>query len=193
MKRILSLTFALAIGIAMAFAAGNNNKQIERIRAIYNGVHEHIAMAEEEPMTTNQMTIDINQMYPGSGPHKEHITFYFSCLDFDEDDQCEDGSINWHSDLEFVTQSFNIGAHEYYCEYLYDPETGDPLFALFTYDDDVTGQKQSVRYYFDKCKLIQTIPAKVSDEWPTDVNDRLYNFKHLQEIFKKVILGNSLI
>ena len=192
MKRILSLTFALAIGIAMAFAAGNN-KQIERIRAIYNDVHEHIAMAEEEPMMTNQMTIDINQMYPGSGPHKEHITFYFTCLDFSEEDQREDGSINWQSDLQFVTQSFNIGAHEYYCEYLYDPETGEPLFALITFDDDETGQKQSVRYYFDKGKLIQTIPAKVSDEWPTDVNDRLYNFKHLQEIFKKVVLGNSLI
>ena len=192
MKRILSLTIALAFGIAMAFAAGNN-KQIERIRAIYNDVHKHIEMAKEEPMMTNQMSIDIDQMYPGSGPHKEHITFYFSCLDFSEEDQCEDGSINWRSDLHFVTQSFNIGAHEYYCEYLYDPETGDPLFALFTYDDDETGQKQSVRYYFDKGKLFQTIPAKVSDEWPTDVNDRLYNFKHLQEIFKEVILGNSLI
>ena len=192
MKRILSLTFVLILGIGMAIAAGNN-KQIERILAIYNDVHNHIAMAEEEPMMTNQMTIDINQMYPGSGPHKEHITFYFSCLDFDEEDQCEDGSINWQSDLEFVTQSFNIGGHEFYCEYLYDPETGDPLFALFNYDDDETGQKQSVRYYFDKGKLLQTIPAKIGDGWPTDVNDRLYNFKHLQEIFKQVILGNSLI
>lgn len=192
MKRILSFTLLLTLSIAIAFAA-DNSKQIERIRAIYNDVHEHIAMAQEEPMMTNQMTIDINQMYPGSGPHKEHITFYFSCLDFSEEDQREDGSINWQSDLHFVTQSFNIGAHEYYCEYLFDPETGEPLFALITFDDDATGQKQSVRYYFDKGKLIQTNPTKVSDEWPTDVNDRLYNFKHLQEIFKQVILGNSLI
>ena len=191
MKRLLSFTLLLALGTALAVAAGN--KQMERIRAIYNDVHEHIAMAQEEPMMTNQMTIDINQMYPGSGPHKEHITFYFTCLDFSEEDQREDGSINWQSELNFVTQSFNIGAHEYYCEYLYDPETGDPLFALFTYDDDETGQKQSVRYYFDKGKLMQTIPAKISDEWPTNVNDRLYNFNHLKEIFNQVILGNPLI
>ena len=190
MKRILSLTIALAFAIAMT---AGNNKQIERIRAIYNDVHEHIAMAEEEPMVTNQMSIDIDQMYPGSGPHKEHITFYFTCLDFSEEDQSEDGSINWQSDLKFVTQSFNIGAHEYYCEYLYDPETGEPLFALFTYDDDESGQKQSVRFYFDKGKLFQTIPAKISDEWPTSVNDRLYNFKHLKDIFEQVILGNPLI
>lgn len=192
MKRLFSFTLLLTWCFAMAFASGNS-KQIERIRAIYNDVHEHIAMAQEEPMMTNQMAIDINQMYPGSGPHKEHITFYFTCLDFSEEDHREDGSINWQSDLKFVTQSYNIGGHEYYCEYLYDPETSEPLFALITFDDDVTGQKQSVRYYFDKGKLFQTIPAKTSDEWPTDVNDRLYNFKHLQEIFKQVILGNSLI
>lgn len=191
MKRLLSFTLLLALGTALAVAAGN--KQMERIRAIYNDVHEHINMSKMEPMMTNQMSIDIDQMYPGSGPHKEHITFYFTCLDFNEDDQCEDGSINWRSELNFVTQSFNIGAHEYYCEYLYDPETGDPLFALFTYDDDETGQKQSVRYYFDKGKLMQTIPAKISDEWPTNVNDRLYNFNHLKEIFNQVILGNPLI
>ena len=192
MKRILSLSIVLILGIGMAIAAGNN-KQIERIRTIYNDVHKQIAMAEEEPMMTNQMTIDINQMYPGSGPHKEHITFYFTCLDFNEEDQINDGSINWQSDLVFVTQSFNIGAHEFYCEYLYDPETGDPLFALYNYDDDETGQKQSIRYYFDKGKLLQTIPAKISDECPTDVINRLYNFQHLQEIFKQVILGNSLL
>ena len=191
MKRLLSFTLLLALVTALAVAAGN--KQMERIRAIYNDVHEHINMSKMEPMMTNQMSIDIDQMYPGSGPHKEHITFYFTCLDFNEDDQCEDGSINWQSELNFVTQSFNIGAHEYYCEYLYDPETGDPLFALFTYDDDETGQKQSVRYYFDKGKLMQTIPAKISDEWPTNVNDRLYNFNHLKEIFNQVILGNPLI
>ena len=124
MKRILSLTIALAFAIAMT---AGNNKQIERIRAIYNDVHEHIAMAEEEPMVTNQMSIDIDQMYPGSGPHKEHITFYFTCLDFSEEDQSEDGSINWQSDLKFVTQSFNIGAHEYYCEYLYDLRPENPF------------------------------------------------------------------
>ena len=192
MKRVFSFTLLFTLSVATTFAA-SNNKQIERIRDIYNAVHEHIAMAEEEPMVTNQMSIDIDQMSPGSGPHKEHITFYFTCLDFSEEDQCEDGSINWRSDLEFVTQSFNIGAHEYYCEYLYDPETGDPLFALFTYDDDESGQKQSVRYYFDKGKLIQTIPTKISDECPTGINDRLYNFKHLKDIFEQVILGNPLI
>ena len=191
MKRLLSFTLLLALGTALAVAAGN--KQMERIRAIYNDVHEHINMTKMEPMMTNQMSIDIDQMYPGSGPHKEHITFYFTCLDFSEEDHREDGSINWQSELNFVTQSFNIGAHEYYCEYLYDPETGDPLFALFTYDDDETGQKQSVRYYFDKGILMQTIPAKISDEWPTNVNDRLYNFNHLKEIFNQVILGNPLI
>ena len=186
MKRIsLSLLVAL---LCVAWASGADVQgRIAYIRQAYDAAQSAIAMADDEPMTRNTFSITVDQMYPGSGPHKEKIEFFFTCLDFDVDDHAEDGSIVWRSQLYLVRQSYNIGGHEFYNEYLYDMETGEPLFALTTGPDD-DGEQQSMRVYFDKGQVVHTIPA-------TQLNPAglLSEFKRLHNIFETVILRSPLI
>lgn len=190
MKRVcLSLFVAV---LCAGWASGADvTKQINRIKQAYATAQNTIAMADEEPMTRNTFTINIDQMYPGSGPHKEVVQFFFTCLDFGEEDTAKDGSINWKSTLYFVRHNYNVGASQFYNEYLYDSETSDPLFALYTYPDEKTGEKQSFRVYFDKGKVIQTNPGTLPEGM--NANKFLSDFKRMQNIFKMVILDSPLI
>ena len=187
MKRIcLSLFVAI---LCVGWASGADvTKQINRIKQAYATAQNTIAKADDEPMTRNTFSINIEQMYPGSGPHKEVVQFYFTCLDFSEEDNAKDGSINWKSNLYLVRQSYNIAARNFYCEYLFDMETSEPLFYLFTYPDDNANQ-QTLRVYFDKGKVISTIP----DKSMVNAKSILQEFKRLQSLFKTAILESPLI
>lgn len=186
MKHLLNLIIASCLFIGNA-TAGNTDTKIARIKQLYQQAEATIAMADDEPNTRNTFSITIDQMFPGSGPHKENIEFFFTCLDFDEDHSDED--IHWNSSLYLVRHSFNIGAMRYYSEYLFDTDTQQLIFALSTsFDEDQ--EPYSLRVYLDNGKVIQTIPQAPEEFKPQGL---LNEAERLKSLFQKIILESPLI
>ncbi len=184
MKRIVFFMLLCAMGAGMAVAQ-NVDTKIAQIRQLYSEAQELIGFADIEPNTRNTFSINIDQMYPGSGPHKEKIDFFFTCLDLHEDDESD--YLNWHSTLYLVRHSFNIGGHKYYNEYLYDIESGDPVFALLTnvYDEK---ENEAVRVYLNKGKVLKIVPSS-----ELDIDLLIKNFEYMKNLFHQTIVKNPLL
>lgn len=157
----LRLTFIMLAVVATAAMAGaqNHDKRMQQIRQAYA---DRLEIMKNNPyadqnLPFNEMAVDVAQNLPGTGLHERHDKFYFT-----QEQYSADGSMD--SQLYFMTSksTYAHGMHGYYWEFLWDSMEGDPMFALLVRTEG--DAKKEYRFYFDKGKVIKTVPDV--KQWP---------------------------
>ena len=161
--------FLLAISmLTIALTAIAQSGVEARLKVIRDAYEARLGMMTNQPyddgVEVEQLTVNYNRMYPGTGLYRHTDTYYWT------DDENEEYMLL--PQLYFVTKRYtmNSGIYRYYREYLFDVETGEPMFLLIaTQLGDDVGTKKEYRFYFDQGKLIKQIPERIV----VDENDLL--------------------
>ena len=128
------ILFALVASIATTMATAQNEQaRMKQIREAYAG---RLALMQDRPYDDgapfNEVTTTVTNNLPGSGICTSNKHFYFTQPDFMESED-EEGEFDatLYSTLYYAT-SINVyaGTHHYIWEFLWDAETGDPMFAM---------------------------------------------------------------
>lgn len=152
---------------------------VESIREMYNGQKEVISrmttpddLNYAEGMPPTYYKISNVDNYPGSGPHREEITFYFG-----EKEGAAEDLIFPPKHVTFVTSKYNFAAPQFYEEYLYDMNER-PVF-LYKYMEDVNdGKEYELRVYLNNGKILKcTAKERSLDE---------------KEDFREIYSGNKV-
>ena len=145
MKKMFVVVMCLVFALGMLAQTDPKAKaRVAEIRKLYKEAHDAMAYHDSlamDGLPHDKIVVDGNYMVSGAGPRHEVITFHLSG-DFDE----ERGS-DWY-DVYFVTRTYNVGAHQFYEEYLYD-NNGAPCFCYLHGTDDA-----DARFYWDGDRLI---------------------------------------
>ena len=129
MKKIslLVLLFVLA-GTVHA-----QNAQVANIRKMYAEAKEIMANKKKAELPPDETVVTSNYMAPGAGSIKD-VAHYYYTGEFDEN------LGNVYYTPYFITRKYNVGAREYYEEFLFDK--GDLVFYFNKSQNDET------RYYW---------------------------------------------
>lgn len=128
-KIVLSIILCLcALGSVQA-----QNAQVANIRKMYAEAKEIIANKKKSEVPPDETVVTSNYMAPGAGPIKD-VTHYFYSGEYDENLR------NVYYTPYFITRSYNVGARDYYEEFLFDK--GSLVFYFSKSQNDET------RYYF---------------------------------------------
>jgi len=128
-KIVLSIILCLcALGSVQA-----QNAQVANIRKMYAEAKEIIANKKKAEVPPDETVVTSNYMAPGAGPIKD-VTHYFYSGEYDENLR------NVYYTPYFITRSYNVGARDYYEEFLFDK--GSLVFYFSKSQNDET------RYYF---------------------------------------------
>ncbi|MDO4972131.1 MAG: hypothetical protein Q4E41_08565 [Bacteroidales bacterium] len=174
-KTILAITLILlATGAALDARAQRADAHIRAIEKKYSEAQQTIAMGDEEEMARNMATLHIDQMWPGSGRHKEDVTLYFTL------DDNEEGYTNV---LYLAKHTYNVAAMEYELEYLFD-ESGAPLKC------HAKGPDGEYTFYFAEGKLHKTLPKKNPDEFFTNADSIKREASRIYRFFEAAIKQN---
>ena len=109
------------------------NAQVSKIRKMYADAKEVMANKKKAEVPLDETVVTSNYMAPGAGPVKD-VTHYFYSGEFDEN------LGNVYYTPYFMTRKYNVGAREYYEEFLYDK--GSLVFYFCKSQNDET------RYYW---------------------------------------------
>ena len=128
-KIVLSIILCLcALGSVQA-----QNAQVANIRKMYAEAKEIIANKKKAEIPPDETVVTSNYMAPGAGPIKD-VTHYFYSGEYDENLR------NVYYTPYFITRSYNVGARDFYEEFLFDK--GSLVFYFSKSQNDET------RYYF---------------------------------------------
>lgn len=139
MKRIV----LIFICICSLLTAGAQNKsaRVAEIRKMYTQAKQDIANGQKmakEGHPANETVVNSNYMVPGSGPGKT-VTHYYYTLQEDEN------LGRFFFTPYFITNSYNVAAHKYYQEFLFDKEGS----LVFYYEkNNQSGKDEETRFYF---------------------------------------------
>ena len=126
---VLSIVLCLcAFGSVQA-----QDAQVAKIRKMYAEAKEISANKKKAEVPPDETVVTSNYMAPGAGPVKD-VTHYFYTGDFDED------LGNVYYVPYFITRNSNVGARNYYEEFLFDK--GSLVFYFSKSGNNET------RYYF---------------------------------------------
>lgn len=166
MKNTFLLLFLAALLVPLpGLKAQNTNEAIDKIRMDYALAHERIKACKDfyDGMFINSATVNISEMWGGSGPHQEKTEIFY-LMGTDE---------AWSFDrtVFFVRNKYNVSVREFYTEILYD-EQGKPEFyyhKAFGYD----GKPLEWRFYWNNGKLIRKlVPQDIDNEaFPDEIPD----------------------
>ena len=150
MKQLLALMMLLVL----AWPAGAQDglpTTVKEIRQLYANVQDQIASMDEEEHYRSQLVSTIQRTLPATGIRKETVTVFFS----EYDEGIEEGDFNPDYRPYFITRKFsNEAGWKGYEEYLYDDESGLPVFIFFQLDYNDGNGKREARYYFGPMGLI---------------------------------------
>ena len=125
-KLILILSMAL---MALGMTAQNSVEQ--RVNVIRQAYANRLNLMQNQPYDddadkVDQLTIAYNRMFPGTGLAKFKDTYYWT------DDENEDYMLKPVIYFAVQRSTMNSGIYHSYREFLYDPETEEPMFMLVT-------------------------------------------------------------
>ena len=109
------------------------NAHVANIRKKYAEAKEVMANKKKAELPLDETVVTSNYMSPGAGPVKD-VTHYYYSGEFDEN------LGNVYYTPYFITRKYNVGAREYYEEFLFDK--GDLVFYFNKSQNDET------RYYW---------------------------------------------
>lgn len=107
--------------------------QVANIRKMYAEAKEVMANKKKAELPLDETVVTSNYMAPGAGPVKD-VTHYYYSGEFDEN------LGNVYYTPYFITRKYNVGAREYYEEFLFDK--GGLVFYFNKSQNDET------RYYW---------------------------------------------
>lgn len=126
-------------------------QQVEKIRKQYGEAKQMAAHSEKTGQDYyNDLEVKIRRMVAGTGMRYETIRYFFG-NDFDEESEL------YIADVYFITRQYNVAARKYYEEYLFDPQSGQLIFAFLQESDTPAGQKNETRYYWGAEGLVHQI------------------------------------
>lgn len=123
----------LVLLFVLAGAVHAQNAQVANIRKMYAEAKEVIANKKKAELPPDETVITSNYMAPGAGAIKD-VTHYYYSGEFDEN------LGNVYYTPYFITRKYNVGAREYYEEFLFNK--GDLVFYFNKSVNDET------RYYW---------------------------------------------
>lgn len=124
-------TFFLLIALSMTMQA--QNAQLADIRKKYAEAKEIMDNKKKAELPVDETVVTSNYMAPGAGSIKD-VTHYYYTGEFDEN------LGNVYYTPYFITRKYNVGAREYYEEFLFDK--GNLVFYFNKSQNDET------RYYW---------------------------------------------
>ena len=130
MKKFLLLMVLCLCALSSVQA---QNAQVAQIRKQYAEAKEIIANKKKAEVPADETVVTSNYMAPGAGPIKD-VTHYYYSGEFDED------LGNVYYTPYFMTRSYNVGARNYYEEFLFNK--GSLVFYFCKSQNDET------RYYW---------------------------------------------
>lgn len=169
----------------------NAQKSVEaRLKQIREAYANRLNLMQNQPYDNEEqrvekLTLKFSRMYPGTGLAQFDDTYYWT------DDENEDYMLKPTIYFAIEKYTMNAGMYRFYREYLYDPETEEPMFMLLTTQWGEQGKKLEYRFYFDKGKLIKQVPEviepagenELSPEIPVDAKGKA-DAKHLLSQFE---------
>ena len=172
MKKILLLTFF--VGVSLSGMAQNTNAQIQKIRDFYNLVQQQVkeGYSMENPIGT--AVIDHVATYSAIGFRKGKTEIYTYLYDGDD----FDSELFNTQQVVFIREQYNRGAWEHYNEFLYDENTGEPIFCLFHFLNSETAEPGDKRCYSSKGKLVKAMPADAAKQAKEvkSIAEHMYSF-----------------
>lgn len=141
---IIMLAISLNVAAQKANSVGTPKKQAEvvaDIRKKYAEAKERQEFRKKAELPPDETVVTSNYMAAGAGPVKD-VTHYYFNGDFDEDLGCE------KYEVYFMTRKYNVGAREYYQEFLFNDE-GSLIFFFEKSEADET------RYYWGESGLVK--------------------------------------
>ena len=144
MKR-LSLGLIIFCAALMTHAQSVETK-IQKIRDFYNTVQEQVKIGYSTENPIGTAVIDHIATYSAVG--------YIKGKTEDTDDELFNTQ-----QVVMIRESFERGPWQQYREYLYDPDTREPIFCYFHDMNPETGEFDDHRFYFAKGKLLKALPA----------------------------------
>lgn len=129
MKKLL---FMLTVLMACTMVQAQDT-QVANIRKMYAEAKEVMANKKKAELPLDETVVTSNYMAPGAGPIKD-VTHYYYSGEFDEN------LGNVYYTPYFITRKYNVGAREYYEEFLFDK--GGLVFYFNKSQNDET------RYYW---------------------------------------------
>jgi hypothetical protein len=131
-RRLINL-LVIAYCLLVSVGASAQNTQVAKIRKMYGEAKEVMANKQKAELPPDETVVTSNYMAAGAGPIKDE-THYFYSGDFDEDLGAQ------YYTPYFITRKYNVGARNYYEEYLFDK--GSLVFYFCKSQNDET------RYYW---------------------------------------------
>ena len=129
MRKLVNLILLLALAVTVQA----QNAQVAKIRKMYADAKEVMANKKKAELPPDETVVTSHYMAPGAGPIKD-VTHYFYTGEFDEN------LGNVYYTPYFITRKYNVGAREYYEEFLFD--NGSLVFYFCKSQNDET------RYYW---------------------------------------------
>ncbi len=163
MKKRLSFIMLILVAVVVTAGAQNHDKRMKQIRQAYADRLEMMKIRPYgEDMPFNEASVDVAKNLPGTGLYERHDKFYFT-----QEQYSADGSMC--SQLYFMTskETYVMGIHIWYWEFLWDSMEGDPMFALLVRQEG--DSKQEFRFYFENGKVIKVVPEV--KKWPSIDDD----------------------
>ena len=109
MKRIAMMAALLLLLVS----APAQQDQVAQVRKLYAEAKERMASKKKAELPPDETVVTSNYMAAGAGPIKDVIHYFYSG-DFDET-----LGADYHK-LYFITRKYNVGAREYYEEFLFN-------------------------------------------------------------------------
>lgn len=153
MKRIAFSLFMLCV--ALMAHAQSVDMQIQKIRDFYNHVQEQVKIGYSTENPIGTAVIDHVATYCAVGYIKGKTEIYTYLCDGDDVD---DELFNTQQ-VVMIRENYERGPWQQYREYLYDPDTREPIFCYFHDMNPDTGEFDDHRFYFAKGKLLKALPA----------------------------------
>ncbi len=162
-KTILTVLFFAAALVGMAQKSVDN--QIQQIRTLYNNVCEQIKQGYSTENPIGTAVIDHIATYSAVGYKKGKIEVYTYLYDVDdtEDDRFDEEQFNTQQ-VVMIRENYERGVWQHYREFLYDTETGEPVFCYFRYMNPDTYEQVEQRFYFSKGKMLKAAPSATASK-----------------------------
>ena len=138
MKRLSTIILACLLTVICAQAAQSQQDKdvVADIRKKYAQAKERQEYKKKAELPPDETVVTSSYMAAGAGPVNDVTHYYFSG-DFDEELGREDYKVY------FITRKYNVGARDYYQEFLFDDD-GSLVFYFEKSGTDET------RYYWSK-------------------------------------------
>ena len=112
-RLLLSLMALLMVATAGAQSSPEGKARVTEIRKMYVEAKEIISNKKKAELPLDETVVTSSYMAPGAGPIKD-VTRYYYTGEFDEN------LGNVYYTPYFITRKYNVGAREYYEEFLFD-------------------------------------------------------------------------